>query len=92
MLIQGLTNGGHLVGTIDRIKETRCIAGLDAMSRAECIRTVENYLRVNGIIVPTPRSRAIGEEMLSRAAKGKYTDATIEVTGPDGRAKCTFHA
>ena len=58
MLIQGLTNGGHLVGTIDRIKETRRIAGLDAMSRAECIRTVENYLRVNGIIVPTPRSRA----------------------------------
>ena len=94
-LIQGLTNGGHLVGTIDRIKETRRIAGLDAMSRAECIRTVENHLRVkrdHRADSPQPRRRAIGEEMLSLAAKGKYTDATIEVTGPDGRAKCTFHA
>ena len=59
-LIQGLTNGGHLVGTIDRIKETRRIAGLDAMSRAECIRTVENYLRVkrdHRADSPQPRDR-----------------------------------
>ena len=94
-LIKGLTSGGHLAGTIDRVKGALGIAGLDAMSRAECIRTVETYLPgdvLSGIVVPTPRTRAVGEEMLKLAGRGKYTDATIEVTGPDGRTKCTFHA
>lgn len=91
-LIEGLTGSGHIVWVIRCIRETLRTPGLDEWSRAECIRFVESHLRANGIAAPTPRGRVSGEEMLKLATDRKYTDTTIEVTGPDGRTKRTFHA
>ena len=91
-VIEGLTSGGHIVSVIRRIRGALRTPGLDEWSRAECIRFVETHLREDGVAVPTPRDRVRGEEMLKLATERKYTDATIEGTGPDGRAKCTFHA
>jgi hypothetical protein len=91
-LIEGLTSGGHIVWVIRCIRETLRTPGLDEWSRAECIRFVETHLRANGIAAPTPRGRVSGEEMLKLATDQKHTDTTIEVTGPDGRTKRTFHA
>lgn len=87
-----LTGGGHVVWVVRLVRETLCMSGLDAWSRAECIRCVENHLCANGVAIPTTIGRVSGEDMLKLASDQKHTDATIDVTGQDKRATKRFHA